>query len=400
MEHLDSSIPTMEKILSILQDAETNIEKTDQHVSNEGVLQGTVTAATKESHALLGVKALDYHIFRLLNDAGIVSKYTVFENIKPETCDYILKQHAEILREKFLWLNNALASSDIGEKFLQNPAHLHSELRPLLSQRLSQMLIDFNRVKKTPNLVLDFTNIRTPNPFRGRIDHPMMMRKGLNFEKTPLNLFCFIVDDHDVLSAFLGKLKSHLHPGLLLNLMKSQALEGNSAFKLLMTKHLKDDEAQFRLRHPIDSFGQTSIHELDSDLSVVKAIVAHKSRLLSRLDSLGIYTDSFAQLATSKIKDNEDIVNILASAFDRYFGACYRLDAKYCDNWVAGLLDFYLENWDEKWIFEKHFEQCITEFRDKLTQATLHRLLKTWAGKQGKNKGKHKPSVDQSLVSS
>lgn len=400
MELFDTSIPTMEKILTILQDAEHNKENSAEASSDREYLLDRQIAAPKDSfHYSFGLKVLEYNILRTINDAEIVEKYSVFDNISAESCEVILKHHAETLRDNFIWLNDASTLSRLGTAFINNPVHLSNELRPQLRRKAAQILVGFENVEKSPKLTYDLPEIRLPNPFRGLVDHPMMIRKGLSLKKRPANLLCFLVDDKKFLEVFLGKLRSSLLPGLLLNIMKCQKFEGSTAFKLLLIKHLKNPESNFYKTNPLDAFGHSRIDELESEIAVLKAIVTHKSNLITRLDSFGIYKNSMAELDARRFKSSEDIVGTLGSSFDRYFGACYRVDAKHCDEWVACLLTFYQENWKDVRIFEEYFKESINGFKDQLAHAALTKLKTAWTSLHKKTR-KSKKGRRQSLVSS
>lgn len=388
MELLDTSIPTMEKILTILQDAESNkIEPQESHEDNEDSPGPKGNILQKEYHAFLGLKVVDYDVLRFLNDAEVVKKDQSFENIKPETCEVILKHYAENLRQALIGSKDSPSLASIGDAFLQSPVKLQNQLRPRLKAKAMQSFSDFEKIQQAPKLTFDFQDINLPNPFRGREKHPMQLRKGLSLKRRPNNLLCFLLDDEKVLATFLRKLKSSLKPALILNFMKCQSLEGNAAFKILLTKHLKDPDSVFFRSNPLDSLGGVPLDHLESELTVLKAIVAHKSNILLRLNSFGIYQSSVPDIDLKRVKTSEDIVMTLARSFDRYFGACYRLDARSCDAWVAGLLKFYHDNWNRKEIFEAYFLEGINEFRDLLTRATLRSLLARWSSAKEGNTG-------------
>lgn len=401
MELFDTSIPTMEKILTILQDAESNKENPAEATQDTDFLLDRKIAIPKDTfHAFFGLKVLEYNIIRMLNDAEVVEKYSVFDKINAESCGVILKHHTETLRDNFIWLNDASILSRLGTAFISNPVRLSNELRPQLKRKAAQILVGFEDIDRTPKFPYDLPEIRLPNPFRGLLDHPMMIRKGLSLKKRPANLLCFLVDDRKFLEVFLGKLRSSLLPGLLLNIMKCQKFEGSTAFKLLLIKHLKNPESKFYKKNPLDAFGQSTIDELESEIAVLKAIVTHKSNLITRLDSFGIYKDSMAELDAQRFKSSEDIVGILARSFDRYFSACYRVDAKHCDEWVACLLTFYQENWKDVRIFEEYFKESINGFKDRLAHAALTKLQTAWTCSLHKKTRKSKKGGRQSLVSS
>lgn len=397
MELFDTSIPTMEKILTILQHAESNKEQSAVIKNKDPVTQHEeISLSQTKSHSMLGLKVLDYNLIRILNDAEVVEKYKSFINVSPESCEVILNNHAETLRESLLWLSDISVLSNLGESFRKDPVRMSNELRPKLREIAAQSLVDFEKVEQKPKFTYDIPEIRLPNPFRGSIEHPMIIRKGLSLKKRPLNLLCFLLDNKCFLESFFGKLRSALLPALLLNVMKCQSLEGSRAFKVLLEKHLKSPESNHFRLNPIDSFGKASVDDLEGEMTALKAIVAHKSKLLTRLDSFGIYKDSLAEVNSDSVRSSEDVVRILAGSFDRYFGACYRLDAKGCDEWVERLISFYKESSSEMQLIEELYLESINSFRDQISQATLRKFLTTWSltkHKQQKNSKKARPQT-------
>lgn len=130
-------------------------------------------------------------------------------------------------------------------------------------------------------------------------------------------------------------------------------------------------------RTPRNDFNLKDDEELESHLAVLKAIVAHKSNILTRLDSLRIYRSSISKADFSSLKSSE-VMKLLGRSFDRYFSACYRADAKQCDFWVKDLVQFYRHNWSSEDFFEDMFAESINNLRERLTSATLQRLQETW----------------------
>lgn len=377
MEELDSSIPTMEKILTILRDAEEHNDKT--LLFSETNTNSIVDEETSlcRFHTALGAKLLNYQIHRLLNDLDIVGKYNGFENIKPDTCEHIFKHYTSALRESYLRKQNSVPFASLGEGFLLNPVQLNNKIRPQLNDIASQILMGYNDTKLPSKFSSNFPVIKLPNPFRGKVKHPLIFQKGLNAKGKPLNILPFLLDDEHILEDFLNKLRSSILPKLIVNLMKAQEVEGRAAFQLLITKYLGEFELCKGPLEAVNDFNLKDDEELESHLAVLKAIVAHKSNILTRLDSLRIYRSSISKVDFSSLKSSE-VMKLLGRSFDRYFSACYRADAKQCDFWVKDLVQFYRHNWSSEDFFEDMFAESINNLRERLTSATLQRLQETW----------------------
>lgn len=373
---LDSSINTMEKILTVLQNAQSNT----QTGPIQSIPKEQISSKVSESKFLagLGNNVFELKVIQVLNDMEIINNYDVFKQVGPEATKSILGRYVSALKGRYTWEEDtsATAMENIGRRFAGLPLQCQASLASKIRKLSPAVLVDVGGLKAPP-FQFDFPTINMFLPFRYHTQDPLVLRKGLSMKRNPLNLLAIMVNDVDVVSTFLSRSRSKISPLLLQNFMASQSLEGAAAFKLLIKKHLRNLEPERAILSPFEGRGAS-----DSDMEIVKAIVASRSKLMLRIMSYRDYKFGLLNLNYQKYNTNEKVVQILADIFDRFFGVCYRADAKYCDTWVKNLIEFYLDHGSNEELFEQLFADCINNFKLIFTTMRLEKNKFEWGRRE------------------
>ncbi|KAF5213091.1 hypothetical protein E0198_000606 [Clavispora lusitaniae] len=370
----------MEKILSILHTAEST---TVQNAAPEKKVADTLTPEEfhQRFYSSLGSNVVEYQVTRMLSRLEIVNYYKVFQEVDPETTQNIFSRYASIFKDRYMWQIDPSenAMTELGLQFAENPSRTLSALDSKFHHMSKSLLTNFSELRKNDRFEFDFGPIELYQPFRSSTEDPLILRKGLSMKRHPLNLLAVMINDKKVLCEFLSRSRSEISPDLLLNFMTIQGIEGAQAFKILVKRILKDMDPEQTIRSPFESYHVANVStESDSDIEIVKAIVASRSKLMERLLPYRDYKFGLSKLDDDKQDSNEKIVKILASLFDRYFGVCYRLDAKYCNEWVQNLVNFYLENDRNEALFEQLFKDSIINFQTNIASSKLEKMTFHW----------------------
>ncbi|QFZ25460.1 hypothetical protein EJF18_10555 [Clavispora lusitaniae] len=380
LDSIDPSIHTMEKILSILHTAEST---TVQNAAPEKKVADTLTPEEfhQRFYSSLGSNVVEYQVTRMLSRLEIVNYYKVFQEVDPETTQSIFSRYASIFKDRYMWQIDPSenAMTELGLQFAENPSRTLSALDSKFHHMSKSLLTNFSELRKNDRVEFDFGPVELYQPFRSSTEDPLILRKGLSMKRHPLNLLAVMINDKKVLCEFLSRSRSEISPDLLLNFMTIQGIEGAQAFKILVKRILKDMDPEQTIRSPFESYHVANVStESDSDIEIVKAIVASRSKLMERLLPYRDYKFGLSKLDDDKQDSNEKVVKILASLFDRYFGVCYRLDAKYCNEWVQNLVNFYLENDRNEALFEQLFKDSIINFQTNIASSKLEKMTFHW----------------------
>lgn len=393
----DSSIHTMSKILTILEDAskeEAASKKENTLKEEEITFRPRVQVPLNEVSENRFFKGLGNDVF-MLNVFQALSKLEVINQIKlfletgPEHIKGVILRDAKRFQDAYLEQDNgsAMSMEEIGWEFVENP---RSQLLTIYAaiRRLCREVLSVPPTRSSERIQFEFPEVRFYNPFLRPTDDPLILRKGLSMTNHPLNLLCIMVDDINVLSEFLNRSRSKVSPILLRNYMVLQSMEGATAFKVLIKKHLRHLETERLDFSPLEGLYQAT-DGVGSDLDIMKAIVASRSRILTRISGYRDYSFALLSLDPQQYQKNEDVVRILASAFDRYFAICYRLDAKYCDEWVQELIEFYLKNAANEKLFKTLFSEAVNGFRQSIATSAFEKHRYHW---ERANKKSNSPS--------
>lgn len=389
LDAVDPSIHTMEKILSILQTAESSHGPSPAH-DDAKVSPLSRAEFEKNFYSSLGSSVFDYQVTKVLGRLQIIHYYKVFREVNPETTKSIFERYTSVFKDRYIWQMNSQSNvlAGLGYLFAENPLRTLAVLDAKFDQMCKSLLVDFPGLKKNKPFKFDFRPIQFYQPFRAAIEDPLIMHKGLSMQKYPLNLLALMIDDKEVLVQFLLRSQSKILADLLHNSMAIQTIEGAQAFKILVKRILKDMDPEMTIHSPFESYHMANVSaENDSDIEIVKAIVASRSKLLERLVPYRDYKFSLLKLADEKQDNNEKIVKLLAGLFDRFFGVCYRMDAKYCNEWVGRLVQFYLANNKNEAMFERLFKESIQNFHTTVASLKLEKFTFQWVKREESQPG-------------
>lgn len=384
LDAVDPSIHTMEKILSILQTAESNNSPASPSQEDEKTLVST--ADFRENfYSSLGSSVFDYQVTKVLSRLQVINYYKVFREVDPETTKSIFARYSSIFKDRYIWQVDPRSGvmNDLGHMFAETPLRTLAALDAKFNQMCKSLLVDYPDLKSHERFAFDFPTIQFYQPFRVTTEDPLIMRKGLSMHKHPLNLLAVMIDDKNVVREFLRRSRSKILADFVHNAMAVQTLEGAQAFKILVKRILRDMDPEMTIQSPFESYHMPhAITENDSDIEIVKAIVASKSRLMERLLPFRDYKFSLLKLADDKQDSNKKMVKLLAGMFDRFFGVCYRADAKYCNEWVETLVQFYLANDKNEAMFQQLFKESIRNFQNISAGLTLEKLSFQWVKRE------------------
>lgn len=385
----------MEKILTILQDAETTSHDGQVQESSKYSQSTKLLSFTERFFNSLGNDVFEYKVYQVLNSLEVVNRYDVFQRVSPETTKNIFSQYLTIFKDRYIWKldSDPDAMEKLGRLFGENPRLTMASLSAKLNKLSSSLLVDGFDLRTKDNFKFDFLDINFYQPFKHATEDPLVLRKGLSMKQHPLNLLVTMVNDENVLNTFLKRSRSSISPLKLQNFMVAQSLEGSQAFKIIVKRYLRNSDPERTIHSPFEGYHLgSSKSETDSDIEIVKAIVASRSRLVDRLLSYRDYKFGLLRMDESKQDTNEKVVKILANIFDRFFGVCYRMDAKYCNGWVENLIEFYLQNDKNEKLFEQLFKDSILNFRQAYVGLKFDKLQFHWDKRDEKSKTSPKKS--------
>lgn len=323
-----SSIQTMEKILSILHDAESNSDKAPAHIVSK-----KVEAEMDPAYELLGKSLFDYALIRHMNDR----EFFRFENKDPQiSYNAVHKRASEtfmnmgnsFFQRQYINQNNTLNRYQaIALYFLNDKSHC---LRRLYKD-IRYVTKEFATAPSSKGNAHLFPDIKLPPPHRFDPDNPFIVGKALN-NKGKYNILSFLPNDEGFLTSFTRHQKSSgrqaIPTALLHNIMLAYELEGKLLFEVLT-------------RASAISRDKDSPIVLDKflfDNESLKAVVAERSKLLTRLFSLNNYKILLSKSSLYKITDEAQVIEFMAKQFDRFFALYYRINAADADAWLNRLL--------------------------------------------------------------
>lgn len=384
LEPVESSIHTMEKILTILHDAESQSHDV-QTSSPELPHKYSRTGFAARFDTSLGNDVFEFSVTKVLNKLQIVNEYDIFQTVSTETAESIYRQYMNIIKDRYTWKvdPDVGAMEKLGRSFAENPLPTLASLSSQIDKLCGSLLVGGIDLSNKQQFQFDFPYIRIDQPIKQATSDPLILRKGLGMRRHPLTLLAFMVNDPDVIRGFLKRSRSKIPVLKIEKFMVAQSLEGSQAFKIIVKRYLRGSDPSKTIHSPFEGYhSATSNPESDSDIEIVKAIVASKSRLLDRLLPYRDYHFSFLRMHELSQDTNEKVVKILADLFDRYFGICYKKDARYCDEWVQNLIEFYLANELNEELFERLFKDSINNFRQIYSNLANDKFKLYWVTKE------------------
>lgn len=381
LDPVESSIHTMDKILSILRDAESSSQQEENSKEeNEHVISHSLSYKDRFFYSL-GNDVFEYKVVLVLNKLEVVNHYGVFQLVSPETTKNIFRQYLDIFKERYMWKTEGDHESlaDLGRLFGESPLTTMAKLNAKLSQLSASLLVDSDELRLKKQFKFDFPDVLFHQPFRLVTADPLVLRKGLSMQKHPLNLLVTMVNDENVLTTFLERSRSKVSPQTLQSFMVAQTMEGSQAFKILVKRYLRHLDPETTIHSPFEGYHLANTNsDTESDIEIVKAIVASRSKLVERILPYRDYKFALLRMDETLQDTNEKVVRILAEIFDRFFGACYKIDAKYCNKWVENLIEFYLKNEQNEALFEELFKESILNFRQAYAGSQFDNLTFKW----------------------
>lgn len=373
LEVVDLSIQTMEKILTILNDAEKP-HLPDPEAAAPEAPQLLSEEFESRFYDKLGSDVFRYKSIQTLTQRALIQTNAVFREVSPDATAGILNRYVSVLKERYLWLAKGVSMDQLGRSFAENTQDSLRGLTRSISSLCSELILP--APAKEPWFDIGPWDLH--NPFRDDPKDPLALRKGLKLRRFPESLAAVMINDQNLLSALLKNLNSDMSVTVLRNFMAAQALEGSLAFKMLVKKHLRGVDPLRTIHSPFEAY-RFPIYEAenDSDIDVVKAIVASRSKLWHRLCNMRNYRAALLVLGTKNYTSKE-IVKLGATLFDQYFGVCYRSDPKYCDVWVGNLVTFYLEHESDLKMFGALFQNSMREFDELVSSAQSEQLNLLW----------------------
>lgn len=373
---LDSSINTMEQILSILHNAHGT--KTDTKESLIDMYDSDPKEFLERNLTSLGDHVFKLKTIDILIALQLKSGIDIFKDSHPNHTKTVLHRYISAFKDQYSQDSSSPSMSNVGMSFIQNPQQVNARLKNKISNTALIAMKDIPTVSDNSSLRLDFCRVNLYNPFRNGTVDPFALRKGLNTKKNPENLFSAMINDHKVLLGFLRYLKKRVLPIAIQNVMLSQSFYGDLALKVVVKSVLSGKDPRAILGTPFE-FYHLDIPEEGNRIKEMKAIIASRSMILRRLDWFPPHRKSLAMLEEKKIDNDEKILTIMADMFDRFFGVCYRLDAKYCEMWVKNLIAFYVENNGDEALHDRMLQDSVTEFRTMVSKLSFNFFGARWS---------------------
>lgn len=325
-----SSIQTMEKILSILHDAESNSDKAPARI-----VPKKDETSIDPAYELLGKSLFDYALIRHMNDR----EFFRYEHKDPQTSYNALHKRAfesyMNMENSFFQRPNINRNNTLGRYqaialyFLEDKSHC---LRRLYKD-IRYVTKEFSTPPSSKRDTHLFPDIKLPQPHKFDIDNPFTIGKALN-NKGKYNILSFLPNDEGFLKSFITRYQklngNQVIPiALLHNIMLAYELEGKLLFEVLT-------RASAITRDNGDS--PIVLDKFLFDNESLKAVVTERSKLLSRLFSLNNYKISLSNSSLYKITDEAQVIEFMAKQFDRFFALYYRINAADADAWLNRLL--------------------------------------------------------------
>ncbi|OBA20537.1 hypothetical protein METBIDRAFT_16498, partial [Metschnikowia bicuspidata var. bicuspidata NRRL YB-4993] len=372
---LDSSINTMERILSILHNAHSTKMETRDSVLK--LYDSAPEAFESKNMALLGENIFDLKTIDILIDLQLGSNVDIFKRSNPSHARNILQKYISAFKDQYARDSSYLCMESLGRSYAENTRKANATLNNAIRRTASKAMIGESILHDEPPIHLDFCRLNTYNPFRNDIMDPFALQKGLSTKKHPANLFGAMINDQRVLLSFLHNLKKRISPLTIQNIMVAQSMFGNLALKSVVKRRLLSTDPRMPLDTPFE-FYHLDITDENNKLKEFKAIVVYRSMILNRLEWFPPFRKSLAELEENKYDSMEKIIAIMADTFDRFFGLCFKTDAKYCDKWVENLMTFYTRNKSNEIFFQHLLDDAVVYFKEKVSQLSFETYSSKW----------------------
>ncbi|GEQ69793.1 hypothetical protein JCM33374_g3467 [Metschnikowia sp. JCM 33374] len=385
---LDSSINTMEQILTILRNAHGTKTETRETILDQ--YDSDLNAFRQRLLSFLGDDVFSLRTVDILIDLQLRNDIDIFKDSPSNHTKTVLQRYISAFRDQYSRDSLSFSMKDIGKSFKENAQKTNSLLNNKIRRTALNAMKDMPPGHKNSPLNFEFCQFNLYNPFRNGTADPFALRKGLSTKKHPTNLFSAMVNNEKVIRGFLSLIdkKSPTTPTVVQNIMTAQSFHGDLAFKVAVKWALVDTDPRSLLETPFEFYHLGTPDEMNK-INQFKAIVASRSMLLKRLAWFYPYRKSLAMLEEKNFDSKEKIVAIMADIFDRFFGICYKLDAKYCEQWVQNLMDFYSHNIKNEAFLDRLLEESVAEFREVVSKSSFNTFGARWSQNLQYNKRSH-----------
>lgn len=372
-----SSMKTMEKILDILHDAEEQSDSKKTKTILQGIETIEDTKYLNNFTTKFGEEIFQYKVIRYLNDKEIIAnKPSIWGNIPVAYEEYIqqftneyVSMNTSFFKKNDVNFNGSLNHfQSIAKYFVENDTKCLQKI-----SREFEILEKYQNNQSFSKKKYHFPKLSLPPPYPFDSENPLIIMKALSTKKE-LNLLPFIINDPDVIKNLIIKnqvLNNNevTPPEMILSLMEAQELEGSILFTIMVKKCLYTAN-QLNNQIIIDDF-------LNNES--IKSTVASESKIPSRLFSYNNYKLALARSNIINIDDDDRILELLKSQFNRFFGLFYRISAFEADKWTTKLIDFYLSEppIDSK----KLTTRSIEYFKKFISDVEMHTNNSKWARK-------------------
>lgn len=385
-----TSVETMGKILDIIKDVENQNQKikhTRQKPSPTKEYYHPLTGKEQNEHdrhlkqyqnyfsTKLGHEIFMYNVVKFLNEKEIVGRNSNLWEDDPNRIVSLYQAYIQkfkvalqnydesFFKQDSITLNQNLNMyQSMTKYFNENNAICHNmmkrDLRRLSKTLLTHEFSNFaNKVEyNLPELKINNLNERTSDP--------LMLKNSFPTHEHRLNSLPFIFNDMSVIKKFL----KNVHPNLIKTLMLTQSMEGSLIFKIMIKKKLQLINELDKRDLIIDFITNDNENPDESDIDIVKSLIALKSgipyRLILSKDHSNDYKRSLRYMDLN-FNNNNVLIENLADQFDKYIGILYRINPKFVDTWATELIDYYIENVENDTI-PKLLNNAIDEMRIKI----------------------------------
>lgn len=370
-----SSFKTMENILQILHNAEEQVDtkkKTVEAFSRDRI--GSKSIFLNEFSSELGMDIFEYRIIRFLNEKGILHDYPEILRLFPSSYERlvvtIVNSYKDMAQSYFkkpeITMNGELSVYQaITKSFIEEDSRCLKRLNIDIKFLLKNIL-QYSPKKR----IYNFPVLKIPPPKSYDTSNPLMMMKAFNVSTNRLNLLPFIVEDNHVIQKIISEHQmkggpSPDPPSFIKALMKSQEIEGGMIFSILTRKLLYKSESLN---------ADLIINKFLNDTNL-KAIIAHQSKIPSRLLSFRKFKAALSNSSALSVLTDDQITNLLASHFYRFFAVFYCASPLQCEEWLMNLLVFYNStSLEEKTLLE----ESVTYFKETINDATFDTIKTGW----------------------
>lgn len=380
----DPSINLMERILGILHDAEAQQET--QQKARKAMLKAPPALHEYDTDfaTRLGHDLFDLYVMMWVNENQMLAKNRQSQEAPDLACkDFIDEFARQYEGLDHSWFRKREATHGqlslyqaIARYYVIGGQFFHRNLR----RDVGFLGRELYRLKKVRRPQEYWLKIKVPPPYRFHVDSPLILNAtpGGGETNNKRHIFPFWPGDRETVAAFLYESQLRLSSSMYYSLIRSQAYEGKLLFTVLVKKHLHLTQVESRGR--VIRFLDRHVDERDpeNDIDKVKAVVASKSRVLTRLLSLDTYKASIA--SRTKERSDEDIIKDLADHFDRYLAVEYDHDRLRVEHWIPRLLAYYVDTEPLEWL--KLLQEAVKEYRTMMEEIGIEMKAKKWDERQ------------------